>query len=175
LGAVEPPLSSAREHERFLRQAVEKYANPGSDPEHLQLGMRHSVELLVYYLEQHQLKEAEQFAGELINNPYNVENYKYLGRIGKAIVLARQNKTEASNLAFLALLTEQPRNPKGGLDRLTFIRNQPHLVHEIALALDYNKANETAERPFPAKLEGWRHPLMGLRRGIPERPTDKKD
>jgi serine/threonine-protein kinase len=173
LATVEPQLSSMKKHEQFLRQAVAEYANPGSDPKQLQFGMLHRVELLVYYLEQQQLKEAEQFAGELMKNAYNVDGYKYLGRLGKAIVLARQNKAEDSNREFLDLLAEPPRSSKAVQSRLAFVRRQPGLMREIALALDYNKANATTEHPFPPPLEPWRQPLAVLRRGVTDKPREK--
>src|SRR5262249_40127668 len=94
-----------RRNEQFLREAVEKYANPGGDRVSRDLGLRHSLELGVLYLKEDRLEEADQFFAGLIKVPV----YRILGRLGHAIVLARQDHAIESNKLFLELVGAKPR------------------------------------------------------------------
>ncbi len=156
-GTAELPLSEGKAHEKFLRDAVKEYANPGNDRRRLELGLRHGVELALFYLERHRLADADQFFTDLIKNAYKVEAYKTLGRLGHAVVLAWKDRTAESNREFMDLLGWQRRNGKPP-PSLPFLLNQPQLRYEIGRALDRNKANETPEQPFPPTLEYLRDP-----------------
>jgi serine/threonine-protein kinase len=148
-----PLLTERNKNEQFLREAVEKYANPGTDPDRRVLGLRHSLELGLFYLKDDRLEEADQFFAVLINNPAKVGAYRMLGRLGHAIVLARQDKAAESNGLFLELLG----NPaKPGTEQMRFFLNQPQVRYEIARALEYNKAN--LRKALPPELERLREP-----------------
>jgi serine/threonine-protein kinase len=155
--AVSPPdlpsvnQSEQEKREKFLREAVEQYANPRTDRTQLNLGLNHSLELGLLYLKQDRLDDAEQFFRSLINNSHKVRAYQVLGELGEAVVLARRDKPMESNKAFRAILDGQPGRWPGLL-------NQPQLRYAIGLALDRNKTNATTSHPFPAELERWRKP-----------------
>jgi serine/threonine-protein kinase len=146
-----PLLTEKRKNEELIRENVQKYTSPGADPV---LGIRHSIELALLYLKEDRLEEADQFFTSLIKNPAKVPAYRNLGRVGHAIVLARQDHAAESNRLFLELLGDKPRP---GAEPLRFLLNQPQLRYEIARALEYNKAN-LRDQPLPPRLEALRLP-----------------
>jgi eukaryotic-like serine/threonine-protein kinase len=164
-----PLLTEHRRNEQFLRAAVEQYANPGTDRARRDLGVRHSLELALFYLKDDRLEEADQFFASLIKNPANVPAYRNLGRLGHAIVLARQDRAAESNQLFLELLGDKP---KGGPEQFRFFLDQPQLRYEIARALEYNKAN-LRNQPLPAKLESLREPPRLQQGGLPPAPGQR--
>lgn len=149
-----PLLTEQRRNEQFLREAVAKYANPGTDSARRDLGLRHSLELGLFYLKDDRLEEADQFFASLINNPAKVLSYRTLGRFGHAIVLARQDRALESNERFLDLVGDKA---KLGPEQVRFFLNQPQLRYEIARALEYNKANLRSQ-PLAPELERLREP-----------------
>jgi serine/threonine protein kinase len=146
-------VTERQKNEQFLREAVEKYANPGNDPARRDLGLRVSLELGLFYLKDDRLEEANQFFASLTDHPTKVRAYRTLGRLGHAIVLARQDKAAESNQLFLELL---PSRGKPGAEQIRFFLNQPQLRYEMAHALEYNKAN--LRKPLPPELERLREP-----------------
>src|SRR5438477_6401140 len=101
-------LSKDQTEERYMREDVERYADPGKDNARLDLGLRHCVELGLFYLQRHRLDDADRFFNGLRDNP-KVEAYRTLGLLGRAIVLGLQSKPLESNKAFLELLGEKRR------------------------------------------------------------------
>ncbi len=97
-------VTERKRQERFLREAVDQYANP--DEAHLQLGMLHCLELGLFYLDHNQLDEADQFFSSLVANPHRVKPYQALGKLGRAIVLGLHNQPAESNKLFTEVLTE---------------------------------------------------------------------
>jgi eukaryotic-like serine/threonine-protein kinase len=158
---AETALTERQKREQFLLQAVNEYADPGRSRDKLELGLRCRLQLGVFYLNENRLDDAGEFFAALIANPHGVEAYKTLGRIGQAVVQARQNHPNESNQAFRNLLKETgARN--SAIERLPFLLNEPELRREIGLALDYNKANATIGTPFPTDLEWLRQPPKWL-------------
>jgi serine/threonine protein kinase len=156
-GASEP-LFSQQEREQFLKQAVQQYANPGDDRSRRDLGLRHSLELGLLYLEQRQFDEADRFFTSLRENPAQVPVYRTLGRVGRALVLAFQDRAVESNQLFLQLASD--RRPEGErMERARFLYINPQLRYRIACALDHNAANLRAQhQPFPDELQYLRKP-----------------
>ena len=172
-------LTDEQKQEKFMQEAVEQYNDPGKDAMRLELGLKHALELGLFYLKLQRLDEANQFFLGLRDNPHKVEAYRTLGLLGHALVLGRQNRAAESNQAFLVVLSERARAGKPP-ERLPFLLNQPQLRYEIARALDYNKVNATPEQPFPKQLEAlreppswWAPPLGGPHRGVLEKKTGK--
>jgi hypothetical protein len=95
------------------------------------------------------LEEADEFFGKLIDNPAKVPAYRTLGRLGHAIVLARQDRTAESIRLFQDLITDKP---KAAPAQIQFFLNQPELRYELARAMEYNRAN-LRDQPLPAELE----------------------
>jgi eukaryotic-like serine/threonine-protein kinase len=140
LESAGPFLTDREKHEQFLREAVAEYADPGSDRARLDLGLRHCLELGLFYLEDSRLLEADAFFLELMNSPRAVKAYATLGHLGHAIVLARQNRAAESNQLFLELVGKAGE-VQPSADRLRFLLDQVRLRYQIALALEYNRAN----------------------------------
>jgi serine/threonine protein kinase len=163
--AEEPLLTEPSRIERLLREAAEQYANPGSDRLRRQLAVGHNLELGLYYLKEDRLEEADQFFMGLLNSPAKMPAYRTLGRLGHAIVLARQNHPEESNRLFLELVGP---NPKGAAAQIRFFLNEARLRYEIARALEYNKANLRGQ-PLPPELERLRVPPRPQHRSPPQK------
>jgi serine/threonine-protein kinase len=151
-----PALSDREKHEQFLRGAVAEYADPGSDRARQDLGLRHCLELGLFYLEDGRLADADRFFLGLFNSPHPVKAYETLGRVGHAIVLARQNKMAESEQVFVQLLGK-PGEVQPSADRLRFLLDQVRLRYQIAVALEYNRANLPGHT-LPAGLERYRVP-----------------
>jgi serine/threonine-protein kinase len=149
-------VSDLEKHEKFLREAVDEYADPGGDRTRLDLGLRHCLELGLFYLKHDQLTDADEFFAGLTNNPHKIVACRTYGRLGHAIVLALRNRSIESNREFLALVGNKTVNEPP--ERLRFFLDEPQFRYEIGRALNYNKANATVEHPFPAELEPLRRP-----------------
>jgi len=167
-------LSKDQTEERYMREDVERYADPGKDNARLDLGLRHCVELGLFYLQRHRLDDADRFFNGLRDNP-KVEAYRTLGLLGRAIVLGLQSKPLESNKAFLELLGEKRRLARQ-LAGLPALLAQPKVREQISLALEYNKTNATRQNPFPQELEELRlapKAPLAPRRGGPGKTGDK--
>jgi eukaryotic-like serine/threonine-protein kinase len=158
--ALEAPFSLTKEEQR-LKGEVGQYANPGRDQEKIRTGVSLHIELGVFYLEQWRLDDAEQLFSHLIAS--DLPQYRLLGRIGHAIVLALKNNPKESNKEFLELLPERPMAPRGAL--VGFLALHPKLRPWVATALEYNAANASYS-PFPNELEFLRKPSpLGQKQG----------
>jgi hypothetical protein len=151
-------ITPSQSQEKFLLEAVERYrdAKP-DDTEAVEIGIRHCVELGLFYLSQHRLDDADRFFEDLMQHPNGVKAYKTLGRIGHAIVLAFQDKPEESNKIFLEILNRLPSQGSTP-DRVFFMLDQRHLRREIGRALDFNKANAPAGQIWDKRLDRLREP-----------------
>jgi len=169
-----PLLSEEQRQEKFMREAVEQYSDPGKDPMRIDLGLKHALELGLYYLKHHRLEDADQFFLGLRDNRFKVEAYRTLGLLGHAIVLGLQNQAAESNRAFLEVVGERGRAKVP--DRLPFLLAQPQLRPEIAWALDYNKINSPPGQSLPSTLEALRKPpdLLSPQPGGPRRNAFEK-
>jgi hypothetical protein len=144
-------VSSSKKHEKFLQDAVKTYADPGDDRDKRELGLRHSVEFGVFYLRENRLEEADRFFVGLMGN--KIRQFALLGRIGHAIVLARQDRAVESHKIFTDLMNERPKTAN---DPLKQFLEHPQLRYEISRALEFNRAN--LKRPLPPDLERLRMP-----------------
>src|SRR5205823_4943445 len=82
--------------------------NP-TQPSEVTTGFQHSVELGLYYLKENRLDEADQLFLELAKPERKVVPYRYLGRMGHAIVLAYKDDAAGSNQEFLAIFADIER------------------------------------------------------------------
>jgi serine/threonine-protein kinase len=153
-----PQLTEQEKQQKFLQEAVEQYANPGSDKEKLEIGLRHAVELGLFYLRHDRLDAASDFFEGLRKNPYKVETYEILGRLGEAIILARQDRAAESNKLFLELRNRLVGPTGQPAERRSFQLRSLQLYYEIGRALERNKANETSAQRFPPQLDELRLP-----------------
>jgi serine/threonine-protein kinase len=156
--------------EEFLKKAVEQYANPKGNATERRHGVEFALELGLLYLEQWRLDEAARLFSGLIANKYNVKEYRTLGRVGRAIVLAFQNQAAASNKHFMELgsegLSEGARFEGNG-----FLYRHAQLRQMVARALEYNYANDPGK--FPASLEYLRRPPNPFAPGPGRRGPEK--
>jgi predicted Ser/Thr protein kinase len=156
-------LTELQKQEKFLREAVEQYANPAGERGRLELGLRHCLELGQFYLKHNRLTDADQFFTSLMKNSAKIEAYRTLGRLGHAIVLAKQDRPVESNRAFLDVLRD--KSPQGRPpDRLPFLLNQPEWRSYIGRALDQNQANAPGQA-LPTELKAIRDPPQATKKG----------
>lgn len=171
---AEESFSSDLERERFFLDALKRFADPGSDRDSQEMGLRHRLALGLLYLKQWRLDDADRFFTELINNPPKVPAYTLLGRVGHAIVLGLTNQVKESNQLFRDLLVEK-RPGYEALTRNHILSLHPELRLWIARALEYNTLNAAAQSiPFPEKELGYlRDPPRQQAPGRPGKPLKK--
>lgn len=154
-----------KEREKELIRLVQEHTKPGNiEKLDEAVGLKFSIQLGLLYLEERRLKEAEAFFKELEEK--TPQSYRFLGRVGKAMVLAFRDQPEESNKQFKQLLFPGKISPKDKLlkkdktDRpLTLFPvtlRYPPLMEMVARALNHNYLNDP--RAFPEELEPFRHP-----------------
>ena len=151
-GHGEEIVFSQNEKEKFFLDALKLFANPGTNREDLEMGLKHRLALGLIYLNQWRLDDAEKFFADLINNPYKVPAYAQLGRVGRGIVLGLRNKPNDSTQAFADLLNEKLSGPQM-LTRNPALFHNPDLRLWIAKAMEYNTVNLKKEgKDLPSNL-----------------------
>jgi eukaryotic-like serine/threonine-protein kinase len=154
--ASEGHLSAIDRQQQILVEGMEQDLDPsGPDRSHILRGVTNRIELAQLYLDQRRLEDADQLFTSL--SASKALQYKALGRLGHGLVLAYQNHPAESNKAISESLEDLRKTP--------ILANNQVLKFEIARALAFNKANATANDPFPANLE---------RLLLPERPYKSK-
>jgi hypothetical protein len=116
-------------------------------------GMRHAIDLGLFYLKHKRYDDADKFFQELDNNPKGLASYKFLGRLGKAMTLAFRDDVKASNDLFVRLLDGKAPKFAGAAAPW---KSDKGLREMIAKALHRNYVN--APELFPPPLEAYRHP-----------------
>ncbi len=160
---VRPPekmkLTTTRERELLAVLNTE-----GTKPDD---AIKASVELGLLYVKERRLPEATDRFEKLRKRegewqPIPARTASVAGRLGLAVVLAQENKAEASNKLFLEVVLEQPKlGPK--VDRAvgavswTLLRH-PDLSHAVSDALNRNAANLGKTKLDPPALEQLRSP-----------------
>jgi serine/threonine-protein kinase len=171
------------EQERVMREAAEKYlAGPGKQPADVQVGLRLSQDLAVFYLEEDRLDDADQLFRRLDKMP---RPYHVLGHVGRGIVLALRDKPQESNKLFHDIF--DPLKPAAGPPRKA---EAPHPLAEpiqaaadamaapgkkpappipwqgpvwqnaswrywVARAIDHNRKNGLDDKDLPEVLRNW--------------------
>jgi serine/threonine-protein kinase len=168
------PLPSEADRENFLKTGVQQFLKPaGATPQEkkhqLRMGLDHAVELTVFYLDRWRLAEAEELFGKLTAAGEKVPEFRQLGRVGHAIVLALQDRAVESNKLFLEIVGEREK-----LQQAAWLRQNPKMQIWIARALDHNTAN-LAPVSLPKELRPLQAPpsFPAPRRG-PDKPTGSK-
>jgi serine/threonine-protein kinase len=181
-----PPLS-AKERERELQRLVKEYLHKPERTLDQLAGLKHSVELGLFYLDQHRLDDADQFFRDIATANPKVYSYVKLSQLGRAMVLAFKDDYAESNKEFLKTVAEveklekiaPPFNPKlklgpgfrkewlthqDEIDAYNLLwRNNAPLREMVARALNYNYVN--APDAFPSRLEPYRHPPRPVIKG----------
>ena len=151
-------LFNAKEREKELQKLVQEHLQ-----QYASAGLKHSIELGLFYLKERKYDDADQFFLDLAKESKSA-SYKRFGRIGHAVVLAFKDDFETSNAEFLAVMADiekmEPRPKKTSKDeyeeyKLLWRDNVP-MREMVAKALNHNHAN--APMDFPEKLAAYRYP-----------------
>lgn len=127
-----------KKREEVLKMAVDRYLDPASHYENAATGVRLSLDLAVLYLDQGNLKEAENLFNRLAAIE-KVPDYEALGRLGQAIMLGLRERHAESNLAFTAI---RPGTKPFDSNRLMMLINaNRELAKWIAEAVHHNNVN----------------------------------
>ncbi|MFM8275351.1 MAG: serine/threonine-protein kinase [Gemmata sp.] len=128
-----------------------------------------AVELGLLYVKERRFAEANDRFVKLRDpaaewrDPVTARAASVAGRLGLAVVLAHENKADASNKLFLEVVQEQPKAVGPKLDRAalsvswTLLRH-PDLSHAVSEALNRNAANLGKTKLDPPALEQLRTP-----------------
>jgi serine/threonine-protein kinase len=135
VAAPDPRLVAQQWQEEFLRQQEVAARKKNGGPAQW---LRPSLQRGLYYLEHNRLDEAEKFFTDLNQNvPAGREKaFHTLARLGRAIILSRNNQAVRSNDLFLEVLDR-----KHHVANLPFLFSHPRLCYQIERALDANKGN----------------------------------
>jgi serine/threonine-protein kinase len=147
-GNVDAVLHSPLRREQALRQAAEQYLDPATASKNIATGYGLCADLLVFYLENDRLDDAEKWSFRL--ESFKVPQYHHLGLVGRALVLALRNQVKDSNEMFSQLARELngPR-VQSPLKRLDEPRHAA-LRYWITRALYYNGKNGLPESEVPS-------------------------
>jgi serine/threonine-protein kinase len=151
-GPGESFFFSRQEREDFLKRELKRFAQAGEDRDRTTWGLQYAIELGLIYLADRRLGEAEKLFQDL-ERPGQGPAYHTLGKLGRALVLAFQNRPEESNKLFLQLYPAQLKwAPKdiGVQEKLWYyqvLRRDPRLRQTIAQALEANFANNPEAFP----------------------------
>jgi serine/threonine-protein kinase len=142
-GTTAEPFVSTEE-QLLRQQAARPRSAKQGEAEHAQK----QLNLALFYLDRGRVDDAEAAFRR-------VTDAKDIAQLGKALVLAFQDKPHESYEAFLEFkkaLDEQP-------ERAQQLLSRPHLRQTIARALERNRINgEAVKEPFPPELEKLRRP-----------------
>ena len=158
-----------KERERELKQRVSELLKPGSSLD-AAAGLKHCVDLGQFYLQHNQFDDADEFFKDISKPDREVPAYRFLGRLGHAMVLAFKDDPVNSNKEFVELdkyiKTMDPltgKGPKKGaapkdeVDAFRYVWKENPAIRELsAKALNHNYANKPAE--FPKELDVYRFP-----------------
>jgi serine/threonine protein kinase len=174
------------EREKELLQRVQEHLKPESQLD-VNSGLKACADLGLFYLKQRRLKEADDLFQDIRTPDRKVPAYRFLGRLGHAMVLAFKDESAASNKEFLEFFADierfearvgpgpLPKLDRPGKEKLIALRDEIEVyrllwkdnygsIREMAAkALNHNYANDPTH--FPAeKLDAYR---------LPPRPTLK--
>jgi len=162
--AVEP-LLPLQQRERALHDAAEQYLTTTGTNQNAVTGLGVCLDLVLFYLENDRLDEAEVFFKRLeaVKNKW----YVTLGRLGQAIVLALKSKPHPSSELFHEVFKkrltfpEPAKNPAKNPEPKRVVRNEPELqvflnprlLHWIKEAVYYNEKNGVTDKEWlPARV-----------------------
>jgi serine/threonine-protein kinase len=127
--------------------------------------IRASVELGLLYVRENRLDEATARFERLKGKAADWRDFQaartagVAGRLGLAVVLAHENRAEASNRLFLDVVGEQrPKLDRTGATVHSALMRYPDLSQAVAEALGRNAANLGKSKLEPAALEQLRNP-----------------
>src|SRR5207253_26192 len=118
---------SSEKREQLLKAELERCL-PRGDEKAIGAGLDHAVKLGLLYLEERRLEDADTLFQRLATE-LPVKRYRFLGRLGRAIVCAHRDQTGESNRRFREVFVWRQlpperklawlADPADGLDALT--------------------------------------------------------
>ena len=148
----------AAEREKELLKLFQEHNKPKTNLD-LLAGLKYSLELGMFYVNEDRLDDADQLFGKIAKH----KEYGDVGTLGTAMVMAFRGQADQSNEKFKELLTERDKASKDKTRDKTreelhnFWKNYPPWKRKmIALALHHNKVNHP--ETFPPELEVWLNP-----------------
>jgi serine/threonine-protein kinase len=167
-----PPKAAItlKKREEALLERVQEHLKPENRLDAM-AGVKHCVDLGLFYLKQKRLDDADAFFKSISNPDRKTPAYGFLGRMGHAIVLAFRDEPAASNKEFLLFFEHieliEKRPAKGGLAKKdlqkanieayeVLWKDNPPLREMVAKALNFNYANDV--KNFPPGLDAYRLP-----------------
>lgn len=127
--------------------------------------IRASVELGLLYVREHRLAEAAERFERLKGKATDWRDFQaarlagITGRLGLAVVLAHEDRAEASNRLFVEAIAEpRPKFERSGVGVNWALLRYPDLSQAVSEALERNAANLGKSKLEPAALEQLRSP-----------------
>ncbi|MCI0703531.1 MAG: serine/threonine protein kinase [Planctomycetia bacterium] len=160
---IRPPNKLTTTRERELLAVLN---SEGTKPDD---AIKASIELGLLYLKERRLTEATERFERLKAKASDWRDFQaarsanLAGRLGQAVVLAHDNKAQASNKLFLEVVTDPtpkfgPKGDRGGAAVSWLLLRYPDLSLAVTDALNRNAANLGKTKLEPDKLEQLRSP-----------------
>ena len=151
-------LFSTAEQEKLLVKNWHDSIQPNSPPDVYDTvtGLKHAIDLGLFYLKEKRYDDAAKFFKEL-EQLKKFKSFPVFGQLGTAMVLAFKDQPLESNELFVTCLEPgDKKSPKLPTKLETAWKNRPALREMIAKALHRNYVN--APMQFPQQLDAYRHP-----------------
>lgn len=142
-------VADSKQKEQEQVKLVHEYSKSKNQLDAME-GLNRSIRLGIVYLKERRLEEADAFFKGLDVPDMNFQ-YRTLGKLGQAMVLAYHDRPEESNKIFAGVLRAGKQDKVIG--RL-WLQTNPTVREMIADALDFNYRNSPAT--FPSALQSWR-------------------
>lgn len=151
-----------QKREADLRKQAEQYLNPAPGARPNPAGVNVCMELAFLYLQKHQLDDADSVFTRAESIGRLGDSYHFLGRLGRAIVLALRDKATESNDLFKKTFEPFPTGSRPPFGKGKGER-EPHEIHSqllenaqmrywLAEAARYNEKNLVPRSAMPAAL-----------------------
>jgi serine/threonine-protein kinase len=164
---LEEKKAFTKDREKELQLRVQEHLKPENRLD-VNAGLKACVDLGLFYLKLRRLDDAEEHFRDISKPERNVHAYRFLGRLGHAMVLAFKDESAASNAEFLAIFGDiervesrlsagfvpklkvppkkatVPPKDENEAHRLLWKEN-PSMREMVAKALNHNFANDPGE------------------------------
>jgi serine/threonine-protein kinase len=147
---IDAVLPSPQRREQALRETVEQYLDPAATSKDVATGLGLCAKLAAFYLEHNRLEDAEKLFARLEGS--KAAQYRWLGELGQALVLALRSRPAESNEMFKQAARELTGPPPSQFKQLDEPRLEPLRIW-IAQALYYNARNGLPEAEVPSAFK----------------------
>jgi serine/threonine-protein kinase len=147
---IDAVLPSPQRREQALRETVEQYLDPAATSKDVTTGFGLCAKLAAFYLEHDRLDDAEKLFARL--EASRAPQYRWLGDLGRAILLALRSQPAESNASFKVAAREMVGPAPFQFRQLDEPRIEPLRIW-IAQALYYNARNGIPESEVPSPFK----------------------